>query len=672
MVTANSARAQLRVGSDGRARDASNLVGSNGYNAGGGAAQSQYSNLLNNSIVNGDVTGGKAFRGNLMFEDPTSFHGNLPGDNLSNFISQSSGVTTSGVLTDNANQTKIYLGDSRGVNAPSNFVSLGNNGGYIPSPVLDTPFADGRLGDPGAAPTGDSSQQSLLSPAGTQAGGGRSSYVTASPLYGVKRLDAAQQSTGTSSFSQSQTVSSSALNSQLDDTAMTSRLAQLNEGFNSDLTPGSFANPAQNTAALSGQTSITQQQGLPPTAANASAQLNAGTDQNNPDNSNGANGQNQNGQPNGQLGIGTMNGANGAGNQLGALNNRPLDRPVNAAVPAGNAVLANANDQRLGGSINTGQDLQTNVQNISRVSPTQKTAYYRMLSQLQAQGGAGALTPQQQKMLQSYKAEQQNPDNGDNGHNANSPMNGGRNASSFGSVNIPGSTGAAGATGGMTGAGAGGMGGGAAGVGGAGATGMGATGMGGSVGAVSPSQIPQPKAQQSNIVIPSFAREETNKNVQPLLAKAEELMKQGKFSSAVDQYDQAEQMAPNDSFVWLGRANAELGTTSYGLAEQHLRRAFMADQALMMARYDLGELLGNDRLQYLIKDLKEIAQANPSESRPVFLLAYICYNMNKDRAAANYLNLAAKREGKPDPLYQLLQQRWNLPDVSGDQSELTK
>ena len=141
-------------------------------------------------------------------------------------------------------------------------------------------------------------------------------------------------------------------------------------------------------------------------------------------------------------------------------------------------------------------------------------------------------------------------------------------------------------------------------------------------------------------------------------------MKQGKFSSAVDQYDQAEQVAPNDPFVWLGRANAELGTTSYGLAEQHLRRAFLSDQALMMARYDLSALIGNGRLQYLIKDLKDIALANPSE--------YICYNTNKDRAAANYLNLAAKREGKPDPLFKLLQQRWDLPDVTGDDSELNK
>jgi hypothetical protein len=70
--------------------------------------------------------------------------------------------------------------------------------------------------------------------------------------------------------------------------------------------------------------------------------------------------------------------------------------------------------------------------------------------------------------------------------------------------------------------------------------------------------------------------------------------------------------------------------------------------------------------------LKEIAQANPNESRPVFLLAYICYNTNKDRAAANYLNLAAKREGKPDPLYKLLQERWDLPDVTGDDSQLNK
>ena len=50
-------------------------------------------------------------------------------------------------------------------------------------------------------------------------------------------------------------------------------------------------------------------------------------------------------------------------------------------------------------------------------------------------------------------------------------------------------------------------------------------------------------------------------------------MKQGKFSSALDKYDQAEQVAPNNSLIKLGRANAELGASYFARADQHLREA---------------------------------------------------------------------------------------------------
>ena len=673
-----SAFGQQRVGSDGRARDASNLVGSNGYN-GGANGNSLYSNLVNNSIVSGDITGGKAFRGNLAFEDPTAFHGNLPGTNISNFVAQSSGATTSGVLTDNANQTRIYLGDNRGVNAPSNFIAVGNNGGYIQSPsVAGSNFSDGRLGDPAAVPTGSVDPQSLYLPAGTEAGGGRSSYVTASPLYGVKKLDAAQQSNGSSSFGNqvnSSAINNTALGAPLDDSAQT-RLQALNEGFNADLTPGSSINSSnpQSPSGGVGQTGIgTQQQGLPTNLTNSQLNNASNSNQTNPDGSannqanndsqsqNSPNGQNSNGSN------GALNGKNGtAGNQAGnlggtALNIRPLDRPLNAQIASGDQVNGNIADQRLGASIHTGQDAQSSVANINAASAGQQSAYYRMLGQLQARAGNGALTSQQQRMLKDFKSQNQAKPQINDPSRASDLA--GRNQSGFGTSNIPGSTGSGGLAGTPGANGSMSM-----------APGAGAAGsrMGGADGAVSPQQIATPKSGPSPIVIPSFAHEETDKALVPVLSKAEDLMKQGKFASAVDQYDQAEQIAPNDPFVWLGRANAELGTTSYGLAEQHLRRAFLSDQALMMARYDLSALIGNERLQYLIKDLKDIAQANPSESRPVFLLAYICYNTNKDRAAANYLNLAAKREGKADPLFKLLQERWDLPDVTGDESELNK
>ncbi|MBV8780700.1 MAG: hypothetical protein JO353_04820, partial [Phycisphaerae bacterium] len=306
------------------------------------------------------------------------------------------------------------------------------------------------------------------------------------------------------------------------------------------------------------------------------------------------------------------------------------------------------------GGLTTGQDIQTNVLN-NRASQAPTSAYMRMLTQLQAQGGNTQLTPIQRNLLTQArmldlknaqkKASEttEKPAPGTPGTPGNTSINGGRNAGAFGTSNVPMNTGVVPAAPGLS-----------------------------NGGAIAPSQNAPSTQRATNIVVPSFAQEEADKPTAAILAKAEQLMKQGKFSSALEQYDQVEQTSPNNPFALLGRANAELGATSYGLAEQHLRRAFMGDQALMMARYDLNSFLGAERLEYLIKDLKDIAQANQNEPRPVFLLAYICYNTGKDRAAAQYLALAQKRSGKPDPFYKLLQQRWDLPSISDSNSDLNK
>ena len=140
-----------------------------------------------------------------------------------------------------------------------------------------------------------------------------------------------------------------------------------------------------------------------------------------------------------------------------------------------------------------------------------------------------------------------------------------------------------------------------------------------------PSQLPQTTEKPKPIVIESFAKDEQGKGTAEALTKAEDLMKDGKFTSALEQYDLVEQIAPKNPFALLGRANAELGASYYGLAESHLREAFMGDHPLLMAQYDLNKFLGADRLQILVKDLKQIALSNPTQSRPLFLLSYIAY-----------------------------------------------
>lgn len=178
------------------------------------------------------------------------------------------------------------------------------------------------------------------------------------------------------------------------------------------------------------------------------------------------------------------------------------------------------------------------------------------------------------------------------------------------------------------------------------------------------------EAEQANrpapLKIRSLAEGVKAKGLSDFLKTAEDLMKQGKFTSALEQYEAAEQVAPNNPLVQLGRANAELGASYYARAEAHLRQAFLSDPALLMGQYDLREFLGQERLQFLVRDLKEIANTEKKQARPVFLLAYLAYNTDNERQAAGYLELAEQRAGSTDPLYPLLRQYWNLPTAPAD------
>jgi hypothetical protein len=190
---------------------------------------------------------------------------------------------------------------------------------------------------------------------------------------------------------------------------------------------------------------------------------------------------------------------------------------------------------------------------------------------------------------------------------------------------------------------------------------VGATKRPGPAGAKAPTaKTPPPKVEP--LKVKSLATGVPAKGFSTMLTQAEDLMKQGKFASAIDQYDAAEQVAPNNPLVKIGRANAELGAAYYLQAENHLRDAFKSDPALLTAQYDLKGFFGEDRLAFLAKDLNDIAKADQKQSRPVFLLGYIAYNTGDEAKADSYLDLADKRSGGKDPVYKLLRDNWSLPE----------
>ena len=181
------------------------------------------------------------------------------------------------------------------------------------------------------------------------------------------------------------------------------------------------------------------------------------------------------------------------------------------------------------------------------------------------------------------------------------------------------------------------------------------TPVAGGEGAAAPVEKPQP------LNITSLAEGVKAKGLNELLTSAEQLAKQGKFSSAVAQYERAEQVAPNNPLIWIGRANAELGAGFFLRAEQNLRAAFRADPSLLVGKYDLKNFLGEERLKELTTDLQELADDEPTQTRPLFLLAWVAYNTGEERKAAAYLDLAEKRSNGRDGVYKLLRDSWTLP-----------
>jgi len=139
------------------------------------------------------------------------------------------------------------------------------------------------------------------------------------------------------------------------------------------------------------------------------------------------------------------------------------------------------------------------------------------------------------------------------------------------------------------------------------------------------------------LMIKSLAEGVKSPTLSDKLREAESDMKQGKFADALDKYALAEQASPNDPLIYLGRANAELGAGTYRTAEMHLRDAFAGNQALLMGKYDLNTLIGQERVNTLTADLKTLSAKEPQETMAPFLLAYLSYNTGNEAEAAAQL-----------------------------------
>lgn len=157
-----------------------------------------------------------------------------------------------------------------------------------------------------------------------------------------------------------------------------------------------------------------------------------------------------------------------------------------------------------------------------------------------------------------------------------------------------------------------------------------------------------------------------------VLTLAEEQMRAGKFGSAIDTYEQAEEIASDDPLVFMGRSIAELGGGFFRNAEVHLRQAFEADQSLLYAKFDLRTMLGDDRLNQLATKLGDVANQNANDPGPLMLLAFIYYNGGMEDRAARALDMAQLRAGGKDKVVDSLRRTWSLSAPAAPGGEMNK
>jgi tetratricopeptide (TPR) repeat protein len=171
---------------------------------------------------------------------------------------------------------------------------------------------------------------------------------------------------------------------------------------------------------------------------------------------------------------------------------------------------------------------------------------------------------------------------------------------------------------------------------------------------------PPSMPSSSPLLIHSLAVGIHARGLRDVMADAEEHMRQGHFAEAMLRYAAAADVAPNNPLVALGRSYAELGSGYYARAAHDLRIALQADPVLLMGRYDLKNLLGENRLEFIVRDLKQIATNDKQNVDAPFLLAYIAYNNDSASAAQQYLDLAEQRSGSHPAVMGLMRQYWGL------------
>jgi tetratricopeptide (TPR) repeat protein len=598
LAAANPASAQQRSNNDGRALDANTRVGSGRQNEPGGAGYNRQGPMVTgNQIVTGNVTAGRQFRGPVAYTDPNSFRGVTSGSFSDAFVRGSAGVPRPyGGGQADLTQPRAFYGSGLATPPPTGFVPTVGATGGYVA--TDSAAVQPNLSlSRSYTPTLDPSLRSRELILPSTGTSDQDSMLSASPLYGVRV-------------------------------------------WRPGGSPNDYASGAQQNLNVSDR----------PDRFGADRDVNRMRDELNRA---GLGNTDEQGAGQGQNGPGATNEQGGATNAGGQPTGQGLQRPLNGAINApgqqnapansiGNDSLRSAIGQgALQSSVATGQGIRSNL-----LIPADRQ------------------TPQLARLRQAFERQQGNTAVSDveAARQFNRELQAVRQAQAQrgaqqGQPGQPGQPGAA-------------PGGGAGGVPPAPRNANVPPPPEGSAApepgrpaapdfSNAPSAQPQPAPAQPE-KIGSIAEGVQAPGLRDVLKSAEDLMREQKFAEALQKYDTAQRVAPNNALITMGRANAELGASDYRRAEMSLRDAVSRAPELVVGQFDLRSLIGQDRLQVLVKDLKDLSASDPKSARAPMLLAYIAYNTGNEAQAGEYLATAEQRAGPNDSLLKAWRRFWKV------------
>jgi hypothetical protein len=559
--------AQGRV-DNGNVLDASNRIGSGGYNTVAPRVGSSY----NTDIFNGNATGPNSR--SLVYRPPDAFWGGLPYSPSQVLLQQSggnylpNGRPAYGV-------TQPYFSDLyTNVNVPQGLQAVPYTGTYSVAPSASGPLEDARLGVNNKAPTqllpglGEATGPGAVDPSAQTLPG----YLVATPFYGVQAVPGGQ-------LLNSDYLGASGLNTS----PSTSEVQE-------NLTPSEIL---QLRAELARGSAVWQ--GIPPQQVAAAAGKN-GTG------STGASAQNN------QSYVGAAPIVPGEPIRATANGTQPLgDKAmiVDARISSGQATPIN-------GKVSTGQSYRQSLPPLP--TPAEQSPQYVQLKQ----------------RLDKYQAmHPANDEQANQIFQAELRLRRQMIAASGKSFNpeIP---------------------------------------NGGAAMPESPSPTPQPQTpsvagpSEEPLHIHSIGQSISAPGLSKLIDDGEAQARNQKYRDAIAKFREAESVAPNNYMIVIDLAEAELGAGFYEQANDDLRDAYNADPALMMGRFDINSVISDNRVQVLIADLKRVGTSSDSPT-PVFLLAFISYNMGEPDKALSYLKMAQTRAGGQDELIGSLIEHWSSP-----------